>query len=120
MITLVCGLPNAGKTTYAGDRALHLDDFRFGYVECNEAAQAFDEVCVEGTYNTRRRRTQFLDAVKQKGGKRVCVWVDTPLAVCLEREREGRKRGDHTVINCANQFEPPTYDEGWDEIIRIG
>ena len=118
MVTLVCGLPNAGKTCYVGHGGLHLDDFQFGYVECNEAvASSKKDICVEGLYGTIKRRMQLLSMVR--GEKTVCVWLDTPVEVCIERERNGRKRGDSFVLHHAKMFEPPSLDEGWDEIIII-
>ena len=57
--------------------------------------------------------------VSESKTKNTCIWLDTPLEICLDRERNGRKRSDHLVIWANDEFEPPTLDEGWDEIIII-
>ena len=115
---LIIGHPNAGKTTYAAqfDNVLHLDDFpRSKFLNCNEAVRQSDgNVVVEGIYNFRCRRERLLEAVKGKNVKNVCIWLDTPVDECLRRETRGR---DERTIN--DYIEPPTLDEGWDEIIRI-
>lgn len=117
MIAII-GLPNAGKTTFSArfENVIHLDDFPpLKFINCNEAVRKAGEyVVAEGIYNLRCRRERLLEAY-QGNCKKVCIWVDTPLEVCLARN--GRDR--ETVLIAAQMFEPPTYDEGWDEIIRI-
>lgn len=113
---LITGVPSAGKTTYAPN-ALHYDDVRhLPKSERMAAYAAADEV--EGIFITRASRAILLDAWKDREGKRVCVWLDTPLEVCIEREK-ARGRGEWLVRHHARRFEPPTLDEGWDEIIRV-
>lgn len=118
MIVLIIGLPNAGKTTYSErfENVLHLDDFPPSkFLNCNEAVRkAVDDVVVEGIYNLRCRRERLLEAY-QGNGRKVCIWIDTPADVCVGRENRGR----HEQVVRAHLFQPPTYDEGWDEIIRI-
>ncbi len=122
MFTLICGLPNAGKTTYSSqyDTVLHLDDFPYNrFLNCNKAvAESDGNIVVEGIYNLRCRRERLLEAVADKGVPKVCIWIDTPLEVCLERCKRGR--AEHIVRKSAEMFQPPTLDEGWDEIIIIG
>lgn len=118
MITLICGLPNSGKTTLSKQykNAIHLDDYPFGFVECNEVVRETDgDICVEGVYNTIKRRLQFLESVKDRTDKKVCIWVKTPIDVCIARENRNRTKA--VVESQAKSFEPPTLDEGWDEII---
>ena len=114
---LIIGYPNAGKTTYSAqfDNVLHLDDFPPSkFLNCNEAVkQADGEVVVEGIYNLRCRRKKLLEAVK-KDEKKVCIWLNTPIEECIKRENRGRPR--QVVIG---PFQPPTLDEGWDEIIVV-
>lgn len=124
MITLICGLPNAGKTTYSSSHAnvIHFDEAsRNGdqFVNCNRTASKVQgDVCVEGIYNSARRRKQLLEACKHQDRK-VCIWLDTPLEECIEREKSYRKRPTGIVHAHYWSFEPPTLDEGWDEIIVI-
>lgn len=126
MLTLICGIPNAGKTTYSkGYRnVLHLDRMsphRFvdKYTECARQASLYDgDVTVEGIYSTREFRKALLEACEEQERK-VCIWLDTPLDKCVEREEGYRKRPNLMVMMHHHNFEPPSYDEGWDEIVRI-
>lgn len=126
-MTLVCGLPNAGKTTYTErfERVVHFDDIRARtvseqYEKCNQAAaKAGGEICVEGVYNTRTRRAALLEAVKDQPGPKICVLIETPVDECLRREARFRRRNAGVVLYQARIFERPTYEEGWDKIITI-
>ena len=124
---LICGIPNAGKTTYSAqfEHVIHFDDFKPSarhpndqFQRCNQAAaNADDDVCVEGVYNSKRRRMELLKAVADKPGKRICIWLDTPVEECCRRETRHRPIG--IVHAHARSFQPPTLDEGWDEIVRV-
>ena len=121
MLTLICGLPNAGKTTYSKryKDVLHLDDMpvRQQFEICRErASQIKGDVVVEGVYVTAEDRKALLEACKDNSPK-VCIWLDTSLEECLEREKKYRKR-PMSIVTCHHKMlQPPTYDEGWDEII---
>lgn len=128
MIILICGLPNAGKTTYSKNysNVIHLDDFlekakspRSLYNLCNEAAAASEnkDVCVQGVYALRKQRINLLDLVKDKQDKKICIWIDTPIQIC--KQRENRNRSEEFVESFQKFFKPPTFDQGWDEIIQI-
>ena len=123
MITLICGLPNAGKTTYSQryDNVIHFDDCPLPRNEIFESkvAQSQGDVYAEGICNSKKSRGMFLKAIAHRTDKKVCIWIDTPLKVCLEREKAYRKRPLSMVEQHAKRFEPPTLDEGWDEIIIV-
>ena len=44
-----------------------------------------------------------------------CIFINTPLEICLSRCDNGRK--ENIVKYMFNVFEPPTKEECWDEII---
>lgn len=115
MLTLICGIPNAGKTTFSQrfNNVIHFDDVQKTFVVC-EMVSNEDDVCVEGAFLDSRRRRKIAEAYK---GKKVCIWLNTPLDECIARENRGRQKGLFRI--CADGFEPPTYAEGWDEIIVI-
>ena len=69
------------------------------------------DVVVEGIYDTAELRTELLNSYKGQGEK-ICVWLDTPLDVI-------KSRFFHVPPKHPYPFEPPTLDEGWDEIIII-
>lgn len=107
MLTLICGLPRAGKTTYSKqyDNVIHLDGL--GYHKVNDIIQyVTNDIVVEGVYNMPIFRSKLVEKYKGKGTH--CIWLDTPLEVRKQRPMWS------TSINM--DFIPPTYDEGWDRI----
>ena len=118
MLTLICGIPNSGKTTFSNRwsrSVVHLDDLEGRHRAVREMVeQAEGDICVEGVYLHHAQRRELAQAYD---GPRVCIWLDTPLETCIARE--DRVRGTLITRNCAKLFEPPTLDEGWDEIVRI-
>lgn len=113
MIKLICGRSRAGKTTYTKPypKAFHLDYGGYDRMII-KTMQAEDNVVIEGIYDTAERRKALLEAYKGEG-KRICIWLDTPLDVI--ESRFGRWKPH----NLPHPFEPPTLEEGWDEIIVI-
>lgn len=113
MLTLVCGLPNAGKTTGYPD-ALHQDEL--GAIEnvCAAVSQLDGDAVVEGYFPTADGRRRVREAY---GGAARCVFIDITAEESIRRERRNRPAG--VLRNAARFFEPPTYAEGWDEIQRI-
>lgn len=114
MFTLVCGLYNAGKTTYSlqFDNALHLDELGSTDKVCERME---DEIVVEGVFGHPRQRKKLLAAYT--GGYKRCIFLDVPLDEIIRREDRGRPKS--YLRHHAATFQPPTYSEGWDEIIRI-
>ena len=117
---LVTGIPNSGKSTLSHrlENVLHYDDVMQLPADVRHAMYATADA-VEGIFCTRRARAVLLRAWAGRKGPRTCVWLDVPVATCIERERRGRKRHVGTVLHHAARFEPPTLDEGWDAVIRI-
>ena len=107
-MVVIIGIPNAGKSTYSErfHDVIHLDDFPLSrFRNCNKAvAKSHGEVVVEGIYNTRNRREELLKACTGNE-KKVCVWIDTPLEVCLSRCTDSGFK--HTVEIGARMFQPP-------------
>ena len=120
MLTLICGLPNAGKTTYSQRYAnvIHLDDYPHPRpAHCNATVRvAKGDVVVDGIYNTRYRRRKLLEAYQGRD-KKVCIWLATPVRECIRREN--RSRPQQVVLNQQERFEEPSLSEGWDEIIVV-
>lgn len=111
-MTIICGLPNAGKTTFSQrfDNVIHLDEVGRTSRVC-EMVAVMDDVCVEGVFPTSAKRRRVREAYD---GRARLIWLDTPLDEC--KRREDRGRAEFIIENAARYFEPPTYDEGWDEI----
>ena len=112
MFTLIVGIPNSGKTTYSQryDNVFHADEL--GMKETEYIIKTEKDLCVEGIFVLSKHRKKLCDLYN---GKKVCVWMDTPLEECKKRENRGR--GLWMTEQWASIFEPPTYEEGWDEII---
>lgn len=112
MLTLICGLPRAGKTTYSAqfEDVIHLDTSGAYNGVIRKLQHREGDAIVEGVYHTQSQRERLIKAYRGNGFK--CIWLNTPLVV-----RKTRKGWDKF---CDFHFEPPTYSEGWDEIIIIG
>lgn len=116
MLTMICGLPNAGKTTYSKcfENALHQDDLGFITNIINLIKQIKEDVVIEGVFSTAEERKKVISAWS---GIKKCIFIDISVEECIRRE----KRNRHPIVlrHVAKLFEPPTYAEGWDEIIII-
>lgn len=119
MITLICGVCRAGKTTYSQkyDNVIHLDDMgkvpdRYHNVSYT-VSRLHDDIVVEGVYDTAKLRKDLLEHY-HGNGKRTCIWLN-PSEEEIQNRPWAKRHGYHKY-----PFEPPTYDEGWDEIIIIG
>lgn len=117
MIILICGLPRAGKTTYSQRyvgkcKIYHADDYGCpvnAYVRISKKLNSDEDVVVEGLYNRAETRASLIAPHSKE--KTICIWLDTPIEI--KKTRQGYSR------HCEYPFEPPTLDEGWDEIIII-
>ncbi|MDA8234660.1 MAG: ATP-binding protein [Clostridia bacterium] len=138
MLTIMCGLPGSGKSTYArelpgryvstdeirefvtGDaRNIYHDDLVF--TMAREMVKQFlkggEDVVYDATNLTRADRKK---AAKWAGDRPVrVVWVDCPLELALERNRERERQVPEEVIRrMAKRFQIPNEEEGY-EIINI-
>lgn len=119
-MTIIIGLPNAGKTTLseAYESVLHYDDIsKYSKEQRDEIYRSTKADCIEGIFNSVKSRKHILALTGREYN--TVIWLDTPVSVCLEREHAYRCRPDSLVMHHAKIFEPPTYAEGWDEIIVI-
>ena len=123
---LITGIPNAGKTTYSMqyNNVIHFDEVRGTYRKMHSrinkmVADSDGKICIEGVYGKAWERIALLQAVKNKHIKNTCIWLNTPEEICEQREHNFRKRSKYIVRWAAEQYEPPTLEEGWDEIIII-
>ena len=104
------------KTTYSEkyENVIHLDEEGRRIFETVEKSEG--DIVIEGIFILRSMREKLLKSYKGDG-KKVCIWLDISPEEC--ERRENRNRGAYMIWNCFNAFEPPTLEEGWDEIIRI-
>ena len=116
MLTMICGLPNAGKTTFSKRfaNALHQDDIGTLNRVIDAIKQTNGDVVAEGYFGRSEERERVL--ATQSGWKR-CIFIDVTTDESIQRE--DRNRHPQILRNASSFFEPPTYSEGWDEIIII-
>lgn len=114
MLTLICGCSRAGKTTYSKkyDDVIHLDGLAKKladrYAMALSMARTDKNLVFDGIYDRADLRSALVDAYQ--GDTCICVWIDTTRDVIRSRIK---------IPYPHNTFEPPTFEEGWDEIIRI-
>lgn len=116
MILLICGVGRAGKSTYSSafEDVIHFDlmgRIVERYRKINEIVSHKDNAVIEGIYNRKEYRIELLKAYK--GNNKICIWLNTPKSVVLER----MVKDSIPVTQEHFYFEPPTYAEGWDEIV---
>lgn len=120
---LICGIPNAGKTTYSKqfENVVEFDRVKGTNRQMREKVLEMvgenPDLTVEGVYGKAEDRRLLVNTAK--GSRNTCIWLDTPLETCVERENAYRHRSEHLVVCSHEHFEPPTYAEGWDEIIIL-
>ena len=112
---LITGLPNAGKTTFSAtyQNVIHLDEV--GYDGVFALVASTKGAVIEGAFG-RKKRVELLK--HSNDNRNVCIYLNVPVNKCLNRECRGRN--EKMLRLYMSQFEPPTLDEGWDEIIIIG
>ena len=120
---MICGLPNSGKTTFSQqfNNVIHLDDIPSVEGQphmstvCQLISEVKNDICIEGVFIIAQYRKMLVQSTNKQ--KKICIWLNTPLEECMRRENRGRT--SFVLQNCFDFFEPPTLDEGWDEIIII-
>ena len=116
MLTMICGLPNAGKTSLVSkyDNVLHQDEI--GTIDriIRAINQMHGDVIIEGYFGTKEARQKVRSSYK---GKAKCLFIDITVEESIKREN--RNRHPQMLRNAARFFEPPTYEEGWDEILVL-
>lgn len=115
MFILICGLPNAGKTTYSQnfENVLHIDEICFNQIILDKLSKKNNnkDIVVEGIYGSSSSRQKLIKAYQ---GWTKCIFLDVPIEEIIRREDRGR--AEFILRSAAKHFTPPTYDEGWDEI----
>ncbi len=141
LIVLV-GLPGSGKSAWAGRqpfRALSSDDTRLlladdptnqtihrrvfatiRYLTRQRMELKRPVTCIDATNLTRWERRQWIRLADAAEAVPEAVFFDTPLEVCLERNR-GRTRvvPEDVVREMACRLEPPTVREGFLRVVTL-
>ena len=133
-LTMMCGLPNSGKTTKAAalaretgaalvtwdeharrvGKVLQQDEIREAVVSAIRAAlEDGRDVVYDAVNATAEERKRIAEACTRgiDGVQTACMFMDTPVDICMPRDRFGWARA------FARFFRPPTEDEGFGERI---
>ena len=79
-----------------------------------------DVVC-DDLHITKNWRMSIISTVSEIECKKILVFIDAPLQECLSRNANRKRRlPDSFIKDIYQAIEPPTLDEGWDEIIYHG
>lgn len=136
------GIPGSGKTTKAVSlgcgvvcpdeirETFNVDSpaaFEIAFAEVRIALRNGEDVVFDATNTLRRWRVDSIAAGRPHADKVFCVWMDTPLEVCIARHHERMRQGirmtlpDSVIVRMSQQLadNPPELYEGFDEIVRI-
>lgn len=127
---VMCGVPGSGKTTHSRRMAeeFNLKRFSFDEMRCLclaefmrpalEAIRDGKSVILDSTNLRVNVRAKILQALKDIPCKKIAVYMDTPLEECLRRNAKREVRLQDCIIESTyRSLQPPTLDEGWDEIL---
>lgn len=77
------------------------------------------DVIIDGIHLTRFEREWWARVGKEHDSKVTFLWINTPLEICLTRNKESCKLPSETLIKMGEKFEPIQEDEGYDKIVEI-
>lgn len=138
MLIVLCGLPGSGKTTLSKKLAelyeasiYHYDEMprslkrqgggrarnQMHYDMRSDLLQDID-VVIDDLNLRRDDRINLLLKIRDIICDKILVVCETPLDVCITRNRSRERTLPDDIIKFANkQFQIPALDEGWDFII---
>lgn len=132
MLNLIvfCGIPASGKTTLSKQVAEEYKANRYSFDEmhCLQHKELIpyikqflkngNNVVVDSTYTLKRARTDLLEAVKDIECRKTLIFMNTPLDECIRRNKQRKHPvSQHLVEAISSSMQPPSIDEGWDEIL---
>lgn len=130
-LAIMIGLQGSGKSTFyklhlAEDFCrVNLDTLKTRHREallvqaCLKEGRSF---AVDNTNPTKADRARYIPAAKAAGYRVIGYFVEPRVEDCLLRNagREGKARvPDVAIYGTAKRLEPPTFDEGFDELYRV-
>jgi len=104
---IVCGVQGSGKTQWVKDNPTR---FR-------EPAIVFD-----AALSRAQDRAGGVTQGRRFACRMICIWISCPLEIALARNRsrpQDQIVPDDVIRLVFNTFEPPTVDEGFDEVFRV-
>ncbi len=131
-LIILCGIPGSGKSTISKKISKKYNAIRLSFDEMNcfkycqiikpalEKLKKGNNVIIDALFDRKKYRNELLISIKDIKCKKTLIFMNTPLEECIRRneQREGDSKLPIFIIeDIYNSFEPPTLDEGWDEII---
>lgn len=126
------GPPGSGKTTLSKEIAAKQNMLRFSFDEEHclqhkelvplvvEALCNGRSVVVDAVYAERQHRIDLLSAVTDIPCQKILIFMATPIDECVRRNAQRiNSLPEFMVRDIYNSFEPPNFDEGWDEIRKV-
>ncbi len=136
---LLVGLPASGKSTYAAtlgtpvlssdsirllladderDQSIHARVFATLRYLLTQRLEIHRPVTyIDATHLTRAERMPYLEIAREHGAEIEAVFFDTPLELCLERNRQRARQVPEDVLQkMAAKLQPPTEAEGFAKI----
>ena len=104
---IVCGVQGAGKTRW---------------VKENHTGFAEPAIVLDAALPRARDRAKALEQARRFSCRLIGIWISCPLEVALARNRArppDQAVADEVVRIVFNDFEPPTLEEGFDEVFRV-
>ncbi len=93
-------------------------------VDYHRFLDARRDIVVDATFAERRDRQPYIEPARVAGYRIVALCFEVPLSVCIERDKErqehGKSVGEEIVRRYVETLEPPSLDEGFDEVWLIG
>lgn len=129
---ICCGPSAGGKTTLSKKITKEFDAIRISFdeLDCFQhkelvplVTQAFhtnEIVVVDALFTRFTQRKMILEAIKNIDCKQIIIFMNTSLGECIHRNaHRPNPLPEFMIRDIYNSIEPPTIDEGWDEIIVI-
>lgn len=142
VVVVLAGLPGSGKSTWAGEQpwaSLSSDEIRRWLADDPEIQTIHRRVfatlrfllrqrlelrrpvtLIDATNLTRRERRPYIKLAELNDCAAECIFFDTPVAVCLSRNRSrGRVVPSEVIEEMARRLSVPQMDEGFARITVI-
>lgn len=130
---IMCGLPGSGKTTlseqlsktynlklYCFDKLKLIFD-RDAILKNIEKDIIKSDVIFDNLFLTKKSRQSLLENINTPCSK-ILIVLETPLDECINRNRQREFReqlSDDFIYHLQKRYQPPSLDEGWDDIIFL-
>jgi predicted kinase len=115
-LVILVGLPGSGKTTFYRSR------FAQTHALIDEALGSGRSVVVDNTSPRVVDRAPLIAAARRRGARVVGYVLETSRGECLRRNRlrEGKARVPDVAVHVtAARLQPPTREEGFDELFTV-